>query len=677
MDQTLTRLAPPSRRILKNGLIGLVVLFAAAWIYYNEFLGYYAPDDEGYLMIGIESFLRGHRLYDYVYSQYGPFYYLVQWCYYAVVGTPVTHDHVRLLAAFLWLACAGVLAWCVRRLTASWILTALAFLALLNVLKIFAQNPGHPEETCLLLVSLLLALSCSVDTIVSTSQSALFGLLLAALTLTKVNIGFYAGLALLLSWIHIAFGAALKRLSFLAVGLASLAATVLIMAPLFTLPWVRCFCLLMLFSIAPVLAFAYVTRVETTAPPRSWGIMIAAFFAASCLFLTPFLLRGTSLHAALFMTVLQYKDFSHNWYIKLPCGPNSVVIAVASLLLAAAWLGFRTRPHLHRWLTLFLNFLKGALGLYPLITLALPSDIWHFGPAFLKLLTPFLWLLLVPAGPLPGLTASATQSACFSRLMLCLLAAYVALYPFPVAGAQMFFAISFLLVAAALSVSDSWTALSPYLTSESRHQLLTRAPAFRRVVDLAQGPALTRTLSMVRRMPLIGSLPPFSRLLAPALLFAVLLIFPARLVTAHRRYQDAPSLDLPGAHLLHVEAIDRDTYHWLTTEIQARCDTFFSQPGMFSPYFWTKEIPPTGLLLTGWMELMNTNEQQAIARDLTASAKGKRACIIYNPELAEFWRRGQDPAQSPLVRYIQQNYTPVTNRGGYYLLARNNSAGNE
>src|SRR3954451_8989217 len=84
----------------------LSVLGASFCIYYRMFTDFSQYDDDGYVLITIRSLLNGQRLYDDVYTQYGPFYYLVHWPLYTFSGLPLSHDAERMLAVAIWLLAA-------------------------------------------------------------------------------------------------------------------------------------------------------------------------------------------------------------------------------------------------------------------------------------------------------------------------------------------------------------------------------------------------------------------------------------------------------------------------------------------------------------------------------------------------------------------------------------------
>jgi len=97
------------------GLSAALLLCALAWLghrlVFSQFQDY---DDEGYLLLTVQQFLRGLPLYDQVYTQYGPAYYLWQQVLHTVIGVPLTHDATRIVTIVVWLTCAvlvGAIVW--------------------------------------------------------------------------------------------------------------------------------------------------------------------------------------------------------------------------------------------------------------------------------------------------------------------------------------------------------------------------------------------------------------------------------------------------------------------------------------------------------------------------------------------------------------------------------------
>src|ERR1035438_556667 len=67
---------------------------AGAAAYLWMLTGYRPYDDEGALMITVKQYLSGMRIYDQVFSFYGPVYYLYQWVLHRITGTPVSEGSI-------------------------------------------------------------------------------------------------------------------------------------------------------------------------------------------------------------------------------------------------------------------------------------------------------------------------------------------------------------------------------------------------------------------------------------------------------------------------------------------------------------------------------------------------------------------------------------------------------
>jgi hypothetical protein len=56
-------------------------------------------------------------------------------------------------------------------------------------------------------------------------------------------------------------------------------------------------------------------------------------------------------------------------------------------------------------------------------------------------------------------------------------------------------------------------------------------------------------------------------------------------VKRYREYRSLPSLNLPGARLVHVEPDIRANFHWMVRNLKKQCDSFESLPGLYSLNF--------------------------------------------------------------------------------------------
>src|SRR3954469_23096218 len=84
-------------------LATVLLLVAAGFVMFSAFMFY---DDEGYVLISLRNFAEHGGLYRDVYTQYGPFPFVV---YYGlhVLGVPLTHTAGRLITVAAWSASAG------------------------------------------------------------------------------------------------------------------------------------------------------------------------------------------------------------------------------------------------------------------------------------------------------------------------------------------------------------------------------------------------------------------------------------------------------------------------------------------------------------------------------------------------------------------------------------------
>ena len=184
-------------RVTVVAAFALMLAAGAAVAFFQIFSLFKEYDDEGYVMISVQSFLDGHRLYDEVYSQYGPSYYLYQGLFHQITGLPVTHDVVRVTTITVWLFTALLCSLFSFRVTGSLLLAAGVYLLTFIMLWTLTNEPGHPQEFC----ALLLAVSIYLASFASSAKRLhwvlpCLGALAAALLLTKVNAGLYLIIAL-------------------------------------------------------------------------------------------------------------------------------------------------------------------------------------------------------------------------------------------------------------------------------------------------------------------------------------------------------------------------------------------------------------------------------------------------------------------------------------------------
>jgi hypothetical protein len=595
-------------------LVTALIALAGVRIFCSSFTGFAEYDDEGYVMIGLRSFLQGHALYDYVYSQYGPFYYLVEASIYALLHVEVTHNAVRALVAAFWGLSAVLSAWSTYRLTRSWILTALGFTGVVAILGFFTGSPGHPEEVC---IALLIGVSIAASYLSNGAMirvGCVLGALIAALTLTKINIGAYAALAIGLALLKaMSVGRRFQRVLFVTLAIAGLALPVIVMAPLLQQEWAKRIVVLLVLSLCATFLTVWHTETEQIVTPPVLVAGVSLFGVVAALIVAVFFLRGTTLSAMLYMTVLQYGDFAKNWYI--PFSVSTELVPGLSLILAVAWVLTSGSSRARGPLIILLNSIKVFVSVAWCLNLR--SN--HF-PLMYNFVVPFIWLVLVPP------TSQSQKKQAFARLALCLLSVFSAMYLLPVAGAQIAFSLVLTVPIVCLFLDDGRALL-------------------------VQGMRLRRSMQVIE-------------IVAVVLLLATNGFWE---YGALHRYRRLAPLALPGADLLHLPRNEAADYQQITAVLNSSCDSNFSMPGIFSLYFWTETAPPTNLLMSNWIGLLNTDQQKQVVSDLSHY---KNLCIVSNPRLVKNWMRGQDLSTLPLARYIDDGFEPAMQVGAYVVLVR-------
>ncbi len=608
-----TRWKPLLRTILIASLGILFFCLALVTVYSMSFTGFSEYDDEGYVMIGLRSFLQGNALYDYVHSEYGPFYYLAEASLYTALHLQVTHDAVRAIMGAFWLLSAALCSWSVFRLTRSWILTALGFTAAIQLVRFFTGSPGHPEEVCLVLLIGVLVAACYLSDGAKLWIGALLGSLIAALALTKINIGVYAALAIGLALLKATPGGYKQKALFAGMTISGLVLPFIILTPLLPQEWAQRTVALVVLSIGGAILVAWRSETDQFVTPKLWIACTVALGVAGALVIAPFLMRGTTFSAMLSMSVLQHRGWVKDWYVAFEVPTE--LIPVTSLVLAITWVRISASSKARGPMIVVFNVIKFILSALWITTFLAAQ--W---PLMYDLVVPFGWLVLVPS------TGDFSKKPSFARVALCLLSVFSALYMLPVAGTQVAFSLVLTIPIVCVFLDDAGGMLVTVKRSEG-------------VIRLAK--------------------------IAAAV---VLLTFNAYVaLDAAQAYRRPEAMRLAGADRIHVPVQIAGDYRWMIATLNDSCDSNFSMPGIFSLYFWTNTPPPTRLLMSNWIGFLNPQQQQQVVNDLS---RIQRLCIVYDPRLVEFWRRGQDVSKSPLARYIHDEFVASAKRRGYVILVR-------
>jgi hypothetical protein len=591
------------------------LLIALAWIgsrlVFAQFQNY---DDEGYLLITVKQFVQGLPLYDSIYTQYGPAYYLWQQLLHGVLGIPLTHDATRMVTVALWIVSSGIIGSIVWLLTKRMLLTTIGVgVAFLHLTQLTFE-PGHPQELCLLAVLGALSIAMwrlarrgSLDMTAATTA----GMLTAIAVLTKINVG-----AFLVGAVTLGLTTSLRDprwrtwLSRAAVGAAFAAVPVLMHDHLRRIDiaaWIV--------AVWSGLLSVHVAGQEDGSEDGVVGarevIGFALTFAVACaVVIAAIVATGTSMRALF--------DGLFVWPRRLPVVFwRPLPVPVAAAIAAPIWIiaAFYWRRHasaLERWMP----FIALASGL----TIFMLSIAKAYGP-LLAWSPPLAWLALADRSLDPANRAA--------RRLLVYAAVIMALQAYPMPDGTQIGLGTVLFVPVALAAMAG-----------AERSLRANAP------------------SSIRPRPL------GRRAILAVLVVAVVANIGVR---AQRLYASGIPLAMPGAESVRTSERDVGTYWWLTENLRANCDGFITAPGLNSLHFWTGLAPVSALNTTLWPILFDDGQQQRV---VAAAAQVERLCVVWSPERMDALMTTPQMARRPLVTWLRGEFEPKASFNGWEFRTR-------
>lgn len=608
---------------------GAVALAACAAAFFALFTGFAFYDDEGTLLIAVRAFADGQVLYRDIYAAYGPFFFDVFGGFFALTGIAVTNDASRLLIGVVWVATSIVFGLGVQRLSGRLALGIGGMIVAFAALGVFAAEPMHPQVMIgPLLAGITLLVAVGPTKRVAWAGGAT-GALLAALVLTKVNVGAYAVAAAVaaavLAWEPLRRRRWLRGLAVAGLLLLPLA----IMYPDLREDWVRQLALLEILSLGAVAIAAQAIRPavgESSAELRRWLLAaLAGGVAALLAILGILLLTGTSVSEAYDGIVTQGLKLRSVFMIPLAAPAAAIDWGIASLIVAglSVWLR-RARGGLSPAWSGLARVVVGAAIWFTVAGVA-PLSVGPPGN-FIALPMVLAWVAaLPPAGSVEP------PYRRFARVFLPLLAVCQTLQAYPVAGSQVRIA------------SVTFVAVGAICLADGVGQL--------RAWSVASGWELPRFQAIAAAGALaIAAILGYHVILSP---------IASGIVT----YRDTPKLPLPGAETLHVAQPQNEEYVQLVELMREhRCTAFIGFPNIDSLYLWSGIEPPKPNPPGAWPIVLPLDQQQRVVDEMRASP---RPCAMRNEGLAEAaWLHGTPPDETdPLVNYIFNDFKTVAKVG--------------
>jgi hypothetical protein len=610
----------------------LVTVVTALIAHPRMFTGFSSYDDEGYMLTALKSFVNHGHLYDKVFTQYGPFYYELWGGIFSTFGIPVTHDSGRTVAFLVWVIASLTFGLGIWKITRSAVLGLGTQILTFNALYVLTNEPMHPVGLIALLLAVIVAISAFVGDGPSRWPMALLGATVAALVLTKINVGFFAlvsvALACTVSYQQL-WG---RRWPRIVVEVIFLAIPILLMEGKFHEGWARHYAL---HIFAAALAVVIVLRANQPARRRIVEVrwLVVGFLVLAVVSCVTIVAAGTSLHGLIDGVIRQPLRQSGAFTIPMLLSRRFYALDLISVGGALAyWWAARKRGGTEptaAWLAIWSVF---AIVVGVTMALSVTGQVLPFNDSsltgFQLSMLPFVWVALLVTTP------GESAPFGFARLLLPLLAVLQGLHGYPVAGSQTLLSVVLLVPVGALCVANGVRGIA-------------------RLTEV--GPD---------RVALAGF-----AVLATAILgwFVVNTFLRAPLKQARGVYHTTPALDLPGSHSMHVYNLEeKELYEDVADGIKENCAATLMEPGMDSFYLWSEQEPPS-FTATGWETLFDQEHQEKV---IEATSSTKDLCLLRNKALAAGWGE----SDGLLVKYLEHGFQPLESWNEYELLRRDGPA---
>jgi hypothetical protein len=616
------------------GLYALIAIAAMVSAYLAIFTQFASYDDEGTLLVTVKAFANGGVLYRDIYSAYGPFYYELFGGLFSLTHSAVTTDASRTIVIVLWVVASLLFGLSAQRLTRSLALGATGMIVAFAALGVLVNEPMHPQGLCVLLLAGFVLLAVSRRARGSLWMGSAAGALLAALLLTKVNIGIFAIAATLLAVVWTVGALRRRRWLLWPVVVAFLAMPLFILARDLNFSWVRELLVLEVLAAVAVLLAARPLRArpeDDDAGLMRWVLGAAVGLAvAFVVILGVILLTGPSLGDVYDGIVTQAVRVRDVLVLQFPFPPAALDWSIAAV--AAAALTGRLRGQGSGEPAIWPGLLRAAAGLTIFCVVA---HVVPFGLNPSATNPDVLPMVLAWVAALPPAGARESAQMRFLRVLLPALAIAETLQVYPVAGSQTGIAAATFVPVGALCLGDALKELRAW-------------GAFRGAAALERLGAITGVVTVA-----LTGMFALDSIILPAASNAVI-------------YHDQPKLPLPGASLLHLPAPSVETYVGIVDLLhQNNCSTFIGYPSTNSLYLWSGLEGLAPQLPNGWEAAFDKAMQQRVVRE---ARRSRRPCVIVSEERASMYLHGEPPADLPLVHYIFNDFKPVAQSGDYQLL---------
>ncbi|HET9591495.1 MAG TPA: hypothetical protein VFP17_01140 [Solirubrobacterales bacterium] len=635
---------PSWKETLRDPTIGAIVVYttlalamaAAAYFWiFTTFAGY---DDEGTLLVSLQAFAHGEVLYRDVYSPYGPFYYELFGGFFALTGAAVTNDISRTIVVIFWVATSFLYGISIQRLSGRLWLGAAGMCAAFSTMYVLANEPMHPQVLCVALLGAVTLLAVSGPGRNPALAGGAAGALIAALALTKLNLGVYAAAAAVLAAVMTLEPLRSRSWIRWPVALVIVAMPAAVVFRDLNTEWARNLAGVEILSMAAIVAVGLRLRWRGRDDGlRRWLVGAAVGFAVAFVaILVAIMVTGSTLsdvYGGMVTEALRVREVNPGAF---PMANQVVDWAIASFGLACLCAWMRPgEPGAPAWwsgalrIVAGLVILLGVANVHPLSISPSPQN------------TISLPMVLVWVAAFAPAVAEESQFKAFLRIFLPALAVAEGLQVYPVPGSQIGIAALTFVPVGALCISDGLDVLRAWSGARGR-------------VELERAGAVA-TVGLV---------------VLTAIMALNVVVRPG--INSASTYKNQPSLGLPGGTDLHLPEDQVQAYQAMVADLHKYgCTDFIGYPNINSLYLWSGIEPPPPAAPGVWHLALTDKPQQRIVNELRASQK---PCVIRSENRAALWLGGREVPQRPLVRYIFGDFRPVQTVGEFEFMLPKPSA---
>ena len=612
------------------GLYAVVAIGAFLAAYFGIFSEFAPYDDEGTLLVTLKAFVHGDALYREIWSVYGPFYYELFGGFFKLFGLSVTTDASRTIVLVIWVGTSLIFGVTAQRLTGRLSLGLTTMIAAFSALGVLANEPMHPQGLCVLLLAGLAFFAVGGLRGKIGWSGIAYGVLLAALLLTKINLGIFAIAATVVA-LAVSVEPIYRRgwLRMLLIG-AFLVMPIAVLDRDLTQSWVRELILLEALAGIAVLVASRTIRPQPETgggdPDENTRWMAAAvlgFVVAFVAILLIVIVTGPSpsdIYQGMVKDALGIRNVLTSQF---PFPPGAAIDWAIGAVVAAAIAASVRLARSEFAPALWTGLLRALAGLTILCSVAKIVPVGLNPGAGDPVVVP---MLLVWVAAIPPAGVVETPYKRFLRVLLPMVAIAETLQVYPVPGSQVGIASAFFVAVGALCLGDAWVDLSNW--SEVRGG---------RVL----GNFTTSVAVVAIALPAAFGL---NAIVLPGMSGAV-------------SYHELTRLKLPGAELMHLATAQIEEYEGLVELLHKNeCSTFVGWPSVNSLYLWSGLEAPKPTIPNGWFYALTESQQRLAVEELKASPK---PCAIVNEELAGSYLKGVAPPATPLVHYVKGNFEPI------------------